>query len=92
MELEFLEFNYAYMFKQKSTDTMSVYMSAKEGQGINVVLLENEKNQKQYFFYVFGQQGKIDNGKRLIRNSWFYTKLVIRNIASYIYKYTEPQG
>lgn len=34
MELKMLEFNDTYMLKQNLTDTMKVYMSTKQDQGI----------------------------------------------------------
>lgn len=37
------DFNDTYGFKKNSTDTIRVYMLAKEDWGINVVLLRNEK-------------------------------------------------
>lgn len=34
---------------------MKVYMSVKQERGINVILSKNEKNWKEYFFYVYGR-------------------------------------
>lgn len=50
----------------------------------NMIFLENEKKQKQYFFYVSSQWETVDSDERLIRSYQIDTKLVIKNMASYI--------
>lgn len=49
-----------------------------------MILFENEKNQKEYFFYVSGLWEIVNNNARLIRSIWVDTKVVIRNICSFI--------
>lgn len=78
------EFNDAYMLKQIPTHLIKVYMLAKQDQGINVILPENEKKYKQYFFYIFGLWDMVNSDERLIRSSWVDTKLVKKNMASYL--------
>lgn len=58
-------------------------MSTKQDQGLNIMLLGNEMNRKQYF-YISGRWETYDGNERLIRSSWTDMKLVIRNMASYI--------
>lgn len=72
-----LEFNDVYMLKQNPTDTMRVYMSAKQDRGINVILPKNEKSWKQCFFYFSSRLKIVDSDERLIRSSWIDTKLMI---------------
>lgn len=38
------EFNEAYMLKVNPSDTDRVYMVAKKDKGLNIVLIENERN------------------------------------------------
>lgn len=52
-------------------------MFVKKDWGINVILLENEKKWKEYFY-------TLDNDTRLIRRNWVDTMVVIRNMSSYI--------
>lgn len=54
VKLEMSELNEEYVIKKISTYMRRVYMPVKKDQGINMILLENEKNQKEYFFYMFG--------------------------------------
>lgn len=49
-----------------------------------MILFENEKNWKEYFFYASSQWKISDSDARLIRSTWADTKLVTRNMGSLI--------
>lgn len=59
-------------------------MLVKQDWDINVILLEDEKNLKEYFFYVVVRWEVFDSDERLVRSTWVDTKIVIRNIDSFI--------
>lgn len=49
-----------------------------------MILFENEKNWKEYFFYASSRWKISDSDARLIRSTWADTKLVTRNMGSLI--------
>lgn len=59
------------MLKQNPTNLGRVYMSVKQDRGINVAFPRNEKNWKEYFFYVSGLWESP-------------TRVMIRNMCSFI--------
>lgn len=84
MKLDMLKFYESYMLKQNPTYMRRVYIPAKHDNGLKVMVSKNEKNWKQYFFYVSSKWETNENEKRLVIHSWADMKLIIKNTSSYI--------